>query len=498
MGSDIILSIDQGTTGTTVMAINQKLEIVAKSTRSFPQVYPKPGWVEHDLNQIWMSVIEAIQDVIKAPKVSTAKIASIGITNQRETVGAWSKLDGTPACNAIVWQCRRTTEQTEKLRAEGHSDKLNKKTGLVLDPYFSATKIQWLIQNVTQVQQWLQQDKLCVGTIDSYLLYKLTAGSSHLTDISNAARTLLVDIHRGDYDDELLSLFDVPKKILPRIEHNCHTFGMTKDVPGLPDNIPITGMAGDQQAALFGQACFDRGDIKCTYGTGAFIVMNTGSEVIHSKHGLLSTIAWQTTADAPMTYALEGSVFCAGSAVQWLRDGIQIIESAPQSEALALSVSSSADVVFIPALTGLGSPQWNPNARGLLYGISRDTTSAHITRATLEGIALQVNDVISGLQADIGEMGQIRVDGGAAANNLLMQLQADLAQKSIGRPTNIETTVFGAALLAGFGVGMFDSQESIKNAVTLERTYEPKEKPENLLHKWKLAHSAIRTLCQLD
>jgi glycerol kinase len=491
MSKDIVLAIDQGTTGTTVLAVDKNLQVIAKQTQEFRQIFPKPGWVEHNLEDIWQSTVQTLGKVLAEPSVDAARIAAIGITNQRETVGLWERNGSRPLHNAIVWQCRRTADRCAVLRAEGRADEVRQKTGLVLDPYFSGTKIEWLLDHVDGARAAAEAGEIAAGTIDSFLVWRLTGGLSHVTDVSNASRTMLFNLKTGAYDDSLLDMLNIPQSILPKICSSSEVYGETRAIPGLPDGIPIAGMAGDQQSALFGQACFNAGDAKCTYGTGAFLLMNTGDEIKYSDHGLLTTAAWQLGPDAPLQYAVEGAVFCAGASVQWLRDGLQLFDSAPEIEALASSVADSGDLVFVPALTGLGAPHWRPEARGLISGITRDTTRAHFARATLEGIAMQCYEVLNAMKSDVGHLGDIRVDGGAAANNLLMQMQADLNDQTVVRPKMLETTAAGAAFLAGLGVGLFSSKDEIKEAWREDRRFEPSEdaSTEALIKKWESAVS---------
>lgn len=492
MDSDdrLILAIDQGTTGTTAMLVNARFEVVGRVNREFRQIFPRPGWVEHDLEDIWSSVNSTVAEVIEQTKAAPERIAAIGITNQRETVGLWDRKTGEPVHNAIVWQCRRTASRCDALRDAGHEEMIRHRTGLLLDPYFSGTKVGWLLDEVDGLRARAEAGELAAGTIDSFLVWRLTGGE-HVTDVTNASRTLMFDLAERRFHDELLGALRVPRSLLPRVVSSSEVYGRTKGVPGIPDGIPIAGMAGDQQAALFGQACFDPGDVKCTYGTGAFIVLNTGPSLVRSRHDMLSTVAWQLGPDAPTEYALEGSVFCAGSAVQWLRDGLGVIESASEVEALARSVEDSGDLVFVPALTGLGAPHWRPQARGLMAGITRGTGRAELARATLEGIALQCHDVIEALQSDAGDpIGAVKVDGGAAANDLLMQLQADLAGKEVVRPEMIETTAAGAAFLAGLGAGVFEDREEIRKVWREEKRFEPsrdRRPAARLLNKWRAA-----------
>lgn len=490
MTQDLVLAIDQGTTGTTALLVDAELRVVGSVNQEFRQIFPQPGWVEHDLEDIWTSVEATIAAVLAQTEVSAERIKAIGITNQRETVGLWDRKTHAPVHNAIVWQCRRTAGRCQALKDGGHLDVFRRKTGLLLDPYFSGTKIAWLLDEVDGVRARAEAGELAAGTIDSFLVWRLTGGRTHVTDVTNASRTLLFDLETRRFDEELSEILRVPQSVLPEVRSSSEVYGYTKGVAGLPDGIPIAGMAGDQQSALFGQACFRPGDVKCTYGTGAFIVLHTGQEIVRSSHGLLTTVAWQLGPDAPIEYAMEGSVFCAGSAVQWLRDGLGIIETAPEIEGLAASVSDSGDLVFVPALTGLGAPHWRPYARGLIRGITRGTGRAELARATLEGIALQCHEVIEALASDAGTLGDIRVDGGASANNLLMQMQADLAGRAVVRPQMIETTAAGAAFLAGLAVGLFPSKEAISAVWKEDARFAPvpeRQQVEGLLAKWKAA-----------
>jgi glycerol kinase len=488
MKRDVVLAIDQGTTGTTVVAVDRSLRVIAKVNREFRQLFPRPGWVEHDLADIWRSTTETLAAVLAA--VDPGRIAAIGITNQRETVGLWSRSDGAPIHPAIVWQCRRTADRCQALRDAGHEAMIRRRTGLVLDPYFSGTKVAWLLDNVPGARARAEAGDLAMGTVDTFLVWKLTGGAAHVTDVSNASRTMLLDLRTLRFEDDLLALLEVPRAVLPEVRSSSEVYGHTRGVPGLPDGIPIAGMAGDQQAALFGQACFEVGDAKCTYGTGAFILVNTGAEPRTSQHGLLSTVAWRLGPEAPAEYALEGSVFIAGAAVQWLRDGLGLIGASHEVEALARSVPDSGDVVFVPALTGLGAPHWRPGARGLIAGLTRDTTAAHLARATLEGVALSVHEVFEAMKADNGgALSMIRVDGGASANDLLMQLQADLASQPVVRPAMLETTAAGAAFLAGLGAGVFPSRDAIREVWREERRFVPGDGAAagRLLARWRAA-----------
>lgn len=461
--SQYILAIDQGTTGTTVALIDHVGVTLSKVNHEFEQIFPKPGWVEHSPDAIWESVLMGIRDVLGRTGTNPKHVAAIGITNQRETTVVWDRKTNEPIANAIVWQCRRTTDLCEKLKKSAALKKsVTAKTGLVIDPYFSATKFQWLLDNVSGARKRATAGELAGGTIDSFLLWRLTNGKVHATDVSNASRTMLMNIDKGEWDKDLMKTFKVPAALLPTIRPSSGEFGVTEHVPGLPDGIPITGIAGDQQAALFGQACFKSGDAKCTFGTGSFLLMNTGAKRIRSKHGILTTVAWQLKGDKKLTYALEGGAFICGAAVQWLRDGLGLIKSSAEVEDLARQVQNTGGVEFVAALTGLGAPHWNPNARGMISGLTRGSTKAHLARATLEAMALQNADILFAMQKDLGgKLSNIRVDGGAAANNLLMQLQADYLGQSVERPQMIETTVAGAAFLAGLGSGFWKSQKEI-------------------------------------
>ncbi len=483
-----ILAIDQGTTGTHVLVIDAKLRVLGTAYREFRQFFPNPSWVEHDLNEIWRSVLYCVERALKAARVRASDIAAIGITNQRETTGLWSK-DGNPVHRAIVWQDRRTAEHCAALRQRGLEPRVRSTTGLVLDPYFSGTKLAWLLQNVPEARERAEHGELCFGTIDSWLVFKLTGGRAHVTDVSNASRTLLMNLRELAWDGQMLELFGIPRAVLPEIRGSAEIYGSTLGVPALPDGIPVAGMAGDQQAALFGQACFSAGESKCTYGTGAFLLMNTGDVAVESHAGLLTTVAWKVL--GKVTYALEGSAFIAGAAVQWLRDGLGLIKSAPEVEKLARRAADSGEVVFVPALVGLGAPHWRPDARGLIAGIDRSTTAAHLARAVLEGVAFQIRDLADAMTKDSGrEIPAFKVDGGAAANDLLMQFQADLLGTEVVRPRNLQTTSLGAAFLAGLGAGVWNSEEEIRGAWKIGRSFRPKmtaEAREHHLSKWRRA-----------
>jgi glycerol kinase len=460
---DLVLAIDQGTTGTTVLVVDQKMAVRGRGYRELPQIYPRPGEVEHDPEAIWSSVTGALGEALAG--FDTGRIAAIGITNQRETTLLWERQGGRPVANAIVWQDRRTAPFCAALKQAGHEPLIRRRTGLVLDPYFSATKIRWLLDNVTGLRARAEAGELAFGTVDSFLIWRLSGGRAHLTDVTNASRTLLFDLETLAFADDLCALFGVPPALLPAVRGSAGVIAETRGVSGLPDGIPIAGVAGDQQAALFGQDCTEPGDAKCTYGTGAFLLMNVGPRATPSQRGLLTTVAWTLGSVLPSdpagatlgatSYALEGSAFIAGALVQWLRDGLGIIEKAADVEALAREAPDSGGVVIVPALAGLGAPHWRPEARGLITGITRGTTRAHLARAALEAIALQNVDLAQAMQADAGRpVSHMRVDGGASANDLLMQIQADLLGVAIYRPEMVESTALGAAKLAARGVGL--------------------------------------------
>lgn len=486
-----ILCIDQGTTGTTAGLVNQDGEFLDRLDQDFEQIYPQPGWVEHNPQTIWKTVEQTVDGLLRKNKIKGEQVVGIGITNQRETVLVWDKRTGLPVYNAIVWQCRRTTTYTEALKKKGLEKKIKAKTGLVVDPYFSASKIQWILKNAIVSKE--QRPHLRAGTIDCFLLWKLTGGLKHATDVSNASRTQLMNIDKCQWDPELLKIFSIPEEYLPTIEPSSGIFGHTKGLSFLPDGIPVSGIAGDQQAALFGQACFEAGEAKCTYGTGSFILMNTGSKRVNSASGCLTTIAWQLSKKSKPVYALEGSAFICGAAVQWLRDGLGIISSSSEIEALAQQVSSSEGVEFVPALTGLGAPYWQPDARGEISGITRGTTRAHVARATLEGMALQNVDILSAMTKDLKKKLKIlRVDGGASSNNLLMQIQADYLDVNIERPKNVESTSLGAAFLAGLGVGFWSDPKKIREVWKRDKAFGPKMTKKDREARKKKWHDAVK------
>lgn len=470
-----LLAIDQGTTGSTALVMDTDGVTLARATREFPQHFPAPSWVEHEPEEIWDSVVATVGDALSSAGIAGSAIAAIGITNQRETTLLWDRASDRPLHRALVWQDRRTAPQCEALKASGAEPGVRASTGLVLDPYFSATKIAWMLDNVSGLRPHAERGDVAFGTVDSYLVWRLAGGAAHLaphvTDVTNASRTLLMSLEERAWSPELCALFRVPPAVLPRIVPSAGVVAMTRGVPGLSDGIPIAGLAGDQHAALFGQACFELGDAKCTYGTGAFLLMNTGAVAVPSRFGLLTTLAWQIGNE--VTYALEGSCFIAGAAVQWLRDGLGMLTSSAEIEALARSVESSDGVVFVPALAGLGAPYWDSSARGAISGITRGTTRAHLARATLDAIAFQVNDLLAAMGDDLGHrVSRMRVDGGASANDLLMQLQADVSQLSVERPNELESTARGAAMLAGVGAGLFANGRDAAKMVRIERTFE--------------------------
>lgn len=486
---DLILSIDQGTTGTTVLIIDKHLNILAKKNNEFPQHYPKPGWVEHNPEEIWGCTLKTIQETLSISGIEASRIAGIGITNQRETTVVWERESGKAVYNAIVWQDRRTADFCQKLKKKGHEDKFKKKTGLVLDPYFSGTKINWILDNVKGAREKAEKGKLAFGTIDTFLVWKLSDGKTHITDPSNASRTLLMNLKSLDWDEKLLKILKVPASLLPEIRSSSEIYGKTQGVQGLPDGIPIAGIAGDQQAALFGQACFSAGEAKCTYGTGSFILMNTGSKIVYSKNKLLTTVAWKL--GKQVSYALEGSAFIAGAAVQWLRDGLKIIAKASDVEELAASVKDTDGVYVVPAFVGLGAPHWRPEARGLISGLTRGSTAAHLARATLEGIALSQYDILQAMSKDLGKKLKIlKVDGGACANNLLMQFQADVLGVPLSRPEMIETTGLGAAFLAGLATQVWSSPKVIADHWKENKRFKakmPKAEVKKKIEGWQTA-----------
>ncbi len=485
-----ILALDQGTTSSRAILFDRAGRICGRAQQEFDQIFPHPGWVEHDANQIWTSQLAVAREVLRAQQVLPSEIAAIGITNQRETTVIWDRATGEPIANAIVWQDRRTADNCAALEAQGHAGLFRQKTGLVLDAYFSGTKIQWLLDHVPQARQRADRGELAFGTVDSWLVYKLTG--RHVTDISNASRTLLCNIHTLQWDEDLLGLLQIPRQILPEIVASSAYLGSTfSQLFG--SSIPITGLAGDQQAATFGQACHQPGMAKNTYGTGCFMLLHTGNQVVASANQLLSTVGWSMAGELPdsASYMLEGSVFMAGATVQWLRDGLNIIHHSSEVEALACSVADTGGVLLVPAFAGLGAPYWDPYARGTLVGMTRGTGKAHIARAALESIAYQSADVLEAMQADAHlSLSELRVDGGASQNNLLMQFQADILGVPVVRPAITETTALGAAYLAGIAAGFWSSAEEVAAHWQMDRRFEPAmpvEQRHGRLHQWRRA-----------
>ena len=494
--SKYLMSFDQGTTSSRAILFNLRGEPVSSAAYEFEQIFPHEGWVEHNPDEIWGSQLRAARKAMEKVGASAEDIAAIGITNQRETTIVWERSTGNPICNAIVWQCRRTADFCDKLKAQGLEDMIRLKTGLVIDPYFSASKLRWILNSIPGARQKAEAGELMFGTVDTWLIYKLTDGRVHATDYSNASRTMLFNINTLDWDDELLKLFDIPRAILPELCPSSHHFGNT-DAALFGGEIPIAGAIGDQQAALFGQGCYTRGDAKNTYGTGDFLLMNTGERPVFSSNGLVTSVAWGL--DGKVNYALEGSVFICGAAIQWLRDCLGILQNAAESEILAATVKSTGGVYFVPAFVGLGAPYWDPYARGAIFGITRGTTKAHITRATLEAMAFQTVDVLEVMQKEVGlSLSALRVDGGASANNILLSLQSDFLGVPVIRSACLETTALGAALLAGLATGCFSSVEHIQGLIKEGKCYTPRmntQDREASLAGW---HSAIeRTLGKL-
>ncbi len=461
-----VLAIDAGTTGVTALVVSPDGSIVARGYREFEQHFPRPGWVEHEAEDIWQATLGAVEDAVR--EHGADDLRAIGITNQRETVVLWDRETlGSPR-RAIVWQDRRTADICTRLRDAGHERRVTELTGLRLDPYFSGTKFIWMAEEDPRTWAHVQEGRYAIGTVDSYLIARMTRGTWHVTDVSNACRTLVFDLAAGDWSDELCDLFGVPRDALPELVPSWGEIATTDPSVFAGLSLPVAGIAGDQQSALFGQTCFDVGDSKCTYGTGSFILTNTGSELVRSEAGLLSTAAWRSPG-GEMTYALEGAIFVTGAAVQWLRDGLGVVDSAAETDAVARSVEDTGGVVFVPALTGLGAPHWDPHARGLIAGITRGTTRAHLVRATLEAIAYEVRDVVETMP----EVAGLKVDGGAAANDLLCQIQADQLRVPVDRPRLVETTGLGAAFLAGLGAGVWDSTDDLRETWQLDRRFEP-------------------------
>lgn len=492
MKEKFILALDQGTTSSRAILFNHGGEIVSVAQKDYTQYFPKPGLVEHHPEEIWSSQMSVAAEAIAKKGISGLDIAAIGITNQRETTIVWDRETSETIYNAIVWQDRRTSKYCDELKEQGLTDMIREKTGLILDAYFSGTKLKWILDNVPGAREKAEQGKLCFGTVDTWLVWKLTRGKMHVTDVSNASRTLLFNIHTLEWDEDLLKLFNIPKSMLPEVKQSSEVYGETSTTL-FSTKIPISGIAGDQQAALFGQLCTNKGMAKNTYGTGCFLLMNTGEKPVLSKNNLLTTIAWKI--NGKTYYALEGSVFVGGAVVQWLRDGAKIVKTSADTENLAKTVPDNGGVYFVPALTGLGAPYWDPYARGGILGITRGTTDGHIARATLEGIAYQVYDLIKAMEADSGvhEI-ELRVDGGACANNLMMQFQSDIFGFNVIRPKTLETTALGAAYLAGLAVGYWKNIDELQAQRSVDRVFTPemdKDKAEHYLKGWKRAVSRV-------
>lgn len=489
-----VMSIDQGTTSTRAVLIDKEGNIAASNQREFTQYFPQSGWVEHNANEIWSSVLSVIAGVMIENNVTPANIDSIGITNQRETAVVWDKNTGLPIYNAIVWQSRQTADICSQLKEEGHEPLFKEKTGLLIDPYFSVTKIKWILDHVDGAREKAENGDLLFGTIDSWIIWKFTEGQKHVTDYTNASRTLLYNIYNLCWDEELLSILEVPKSMLPEVKSSSEIYGYTAKSHFFGYNIPISGIAGDQQAALFGQTCFNKGDAKNTYGTGCFLLLNTGQEPTQSSNGLLTTIA--VGLNGEVNYALEGSIFVAGSAIQWLRDGLEFFQHSEISEQYALEVESSEGVYVVPAFTGLGAPYWDTEARGAIFGLSRGATKAHISRATLEAVAYQTKDVLDAMQLDANiKIDRLRVDGGASANDFLMQFQSDILNTNVERPEILESTALGAAYLAGLATGFFESQEALAALSQTESKFTPlmdEDDRDSLYAGWKNAVKATQ------
>jgi len=490
MNKHFILALDQGTTSSRAILFDHAGKNRATTQKDFKQIFPQPGWVEHDPNDIWESQIQSALNITKNLKIEFDDIAAIGITNQRETTLVWDRESGKPIYNAIVWQDRRTSKYCDSLKQKGHLDTIKRKTGLIIDAYFSATKLKWILDNVEGAKEKAIAGKLCFGTVDTWLIWKLTKGKVFVTDVSNASRTMLFNIKSLKWDTELLDLFEIPLSMLPEVKESSEVYGVTdKSIFG--EEIPISGIAGDQQAALFGQLCTEKGMVKNTYGTGCFLLMNTGSRPVYSNNNLLTTVAWKI--NGKTSYALEGSVFVGGAVVQWIRDGLNLIKDAKEIEQMANEVEDNGGVYFVPALTGLGAPYWDSYARGTIIGITRGTNKSHIARAALEGIAFQVYDIVKSMEADANAKGtELRVDGGATENNLLLQFQADLFKFPVVRPKFLETTALGAAYLAGLAIGFWSSIDDLKNQWSIDKIFKPnleESKVSALISQWHRAVS---------
>lgn len=494
MEKKYILALDQGTTSSRAMIINQNGEIIGVEQEEFEQIFPKPGWVEHNANEIWASILAVIAGVLLKTNISSKEIAGIGITNQRETAVVWEKDTGKPIYNAIVWQSRQTEDICKKLRKEGYQDMVKDKTGLLIDPYFAGTKARWILDEVDGAQERAEKGELLFGTIDSWLVWKLTGGKAHITDYSNASRTLLYNIYDLKWDDDLLEMLNIPKAMLPEVKQSSEIYENTVPYHFFGEEVPVAGIAGDQQAALFGQGCFEKGMAKNTYGTGCFLLMNTGENAVKSKNGLLTTLAWGI--DGKVEYALEGSIFVAGSAIQWLRDGLRMVRQSPDTENYATRIESSDGVYVVPAFVGLGAPYWDADARGAIFGLTRGTEKEQFIRATLESLAYQTRDVMDVMEKDSGiALKTLRVDGGASSNNFLMQFQADILDVPVERPENQETTVLGAAFLAGLAVGLWKDKNEIKKQWKLDKRFKVKmgsEERNDLYKGWQKAVKATQ------
>lgn len=484
------MALDQGTTSSRTIIYDKHSNIVSSAQQEFTQFFPHEGWVEHDAMEIWSTQMATAQQALLAANLTYRDIAAVGITNQRETTVVWDKETGEPVCNAIVWQCRRTADYAEKLKADGYEEMIRSRTGLIVDAYFSATKIRWILDNIPHARERAEAGELLFGTIETWLIWRMTNGQAHVTDYSNAARTMLFNIHSLEWDNEILELLDIPRCMLPEPVPSSYHYGETiKELFGGP--IPITGAAGDQQAALFGECCFKDGEVKSTYGTGNFLLLNTGERALESDNGLLTTIAWGY--DGKVTYALEGSVFVCGAAIQWLRDELHFVHTSPESEAVASSVPDTDGVYVVPAFVGLGAPYWDADARGAIFGVTRGTKDAHIVRATLESLAYQNEDLLGAMSKDLGyDITTLKVDGGAALNDLLMQMQADISNVTITRAKSIESTSLGAAYLAGLEVGYFKSLEDIIENKTIDRTFKPSMSEADRARKLVGWHRAVK------
>ena len=487
MNKKYIMALDQGTTSSRAILFDKEGNVIATSQKEFTQFYPRSGWVEHNPMEIWGSQSGVMREVLETNSIRPEEVCAIGITNQRETTIVWEKSTGKPVYNAIVWQCRRTSEICDKLKEKGYEKLIKDKTGLILDAYFSATKIKWILDNVEGAREKAENGELLFGTVDTWLIWNLTRGKVHVTDYTNAARTMLYNIKELKWDEEILKILDIPKSMLPDVKPSSYVYGHTDEGMLSGAQIPIAGCAGDQQAALFGQTCFEEGSAKTTYGTGCFMLMNTGENIVKSKNGLLPTIAWGV--DGKIKYALEGSIFIGGASIQWLRDELRILYDAKQSEFYANSVDDTNGVYVVPAFAGLGAPYWDMYARGTIMGLTRGSNRAHLVRATLESIAYQVKDVINAMEEDSGlKLNGLKVDGGASSNDFLMQFQSDILNVNINRPKVVETTALGAAYLAGLSVGFYNNKEEIKNSLIIEKEFIPnmKEEKRNILYKgWK-------------